>query len=199
MTVSGALSACGNGQASTGATSSSGPPTLSPSATSESTTTTQSPTVSAEPPAPPSTTSEPPACGSTGAEQAAYEAAEKLPPPFDDPAMSDNYWEPAEADVSGYDPCASLAWIIMPIRGGTGSSPYAIALYHLGEYLGTATAKSYGFLPTVVRVDDATISVTYHWPQGNESNAEASGTSVASFHYDGATESVQMSGEVPPY
>jgi len=132
------------------------------------------------------------------AAQAAQAAAAKLPPPFSDPDMSDVGWDPSAATLDGYDPCAALGWIVMPIQGGTASSPYAIALFHQGQYIGRATAKSYGFFPTVTRVDGATISVTYHWPRANESTAEASGTSVAQFHFDSASGTVKMTGSVPP-
>ena len=94
-----------------------------------------------------------PPCGTMTAAQAAQAAAAKLPPPFSDPDMSDVGWDPSAATLDGYDPCAALGWIVMPIQGGTASSPYAIALFHQGQYIGRATAKSYGFFPTVTRVD----------------------------------------------
>ncbi|WP_202862539.1 LppP/LprE family lipoprotein [Antricoccus suffuscus] len=130
-------------------------------------------------------------------QQAAQTAAEKLPRPFSDPTMSYVKWDPSTATTDGYNPCATLGWIVMPIEGGTASSPYAIALFHMGKYIGRATAKSYGFFPTVTRVDDATISVTYHWPRQNETNAEASGTSLAQFHFDTASGTVKMTGNAP--
>jgi hypothetical protein len=117
----------------------------------------------------------------------------------DVPPNAENYpWAPAWAETDGYDSCADLSWIILPIEGGTVSSPYQIMLFHDGGYLGTATSEAYGFYPTVSRVDDATISVTWHWPRKGESNAGASGESTAQFTWDAATGSVAMSGEVPP-
>jgi hypothetical protein len=71
-------------------------------------------------------------------------------------------------------------------------------LFHNGEYLGTATKTAYGFTPTVERTADNAISVTYRFPQGMESNAEASGTAVATFTWNAATSSVDMAGDVPP-
>ena len=100
--------------------------------------------------------------------------------------------------TDGYDSCADLSWIILPIKGGTASSPYQIMLFHDGGYLGTATSEAYGFYPTISRVDDATISVTWHWPREGESSAGASGQSTAQFTWDTASGSVSMSGEVPP-
>ncbi|MGP5931359.1 LppP/LprE family lipoprotein [Corynebacterium glyciniphilum] len=117
----------------------------------------------------------------------------------DVPPNAENYpWAPAWAEPDGYDSCADLSWIILPIEGGTASSPYQIMLFHDGGYLGTATSEAYGFYPTVSRVDDATLSVTWHWPREGESSAGASGESTAQFTWDAPTSSVSMSGEVPP-
>ncbi|WP_313094557.1 LppP/LprE family lipoprotein [Corynebacterium variabile] len=117
----------------------------------------------------------------------------------DVPPNSGGYpWAPESAETDGYDPCADLSWIILPIKGGTASSPYQIMLFHNGSYLGTATSDAYGFYPDISRVDDATVSVTWHWPKDGESNAGRSGESTAQFTWDESTQSVQMSGEVPP-
>ncbi|MER0088524.1 LppP/LprE family lipoprotein [Corynebacterium sp. KPL3927] len=101
-------------------------------------------------------------------------------------------------DSSGYDPCASLSWETLMIEGGTSSSPYHIMLFNHGEYLGTATAEPYGFAPTVERVNDSEIAVTYHWPRKGESNANRSGTTNAGFRWDESEQKVIMSGDVPP-
>ncbi|MGO2782226.1 MAG: LppP/LprE family lipoprotein [Corynebacterium variabile] len=117
----------------------------------------------------------------------------------DVPPNSGGYpWAPESAEIDGYDPCADLSWIILPIEGGTASSPYQIMLFHNGSYLGTATSDDYGFYPDISRVDDATVSVTWHWPKDGESNVGRSGESTAQFTWDESTQSVQMNGEVPP-
>lgn len=117
----------------------------------------------------------------------------------DVPPNSGGYpWAPESAETDGYDPCADLSWIILPIKGGTASSPYQIMLFHNGSYLGTATSDDYGFYPDISRVDDATVSVTWHWPKDGESNAGRSGESTAQFTWDESTQSVQMNGELPP-
>jgi len=117
----------------------------------------------------------------------------------DVPPNSGGYpWAPESAETDGYDPCADLSWIILPIEGGTASSPYQIMLFHNGSYLGTATSDDYGFYPDISRVDDATVSVTWHWPKDGESNVGRSGESTAQFTWDESTQSVQMNGEVPP-
>ena len=101
-------------------------------------------------------------------------------------------------DSSGYDPCASLSWETLMIEGGTSSSPFHIMLFNHGEYLGTATAKPYGFAPTIERVSDSEIAVTYHWPREGEGNANRSGTTDAGFRSDEGQQKVIMSGDVPP-
>ncbi|WP_297553025.1 LppP/LprE family lipoprotein [uncultured Corynebacterium sp.] len=101
-------------------------------------------------------------------------------------------------DSSGYDPCASLSWETLMIEGGTSSSPFHIMLFNHGEYLGTATAKPYGFAPTIERVSDSEIAVTYHWPREGEGNANRSGTTNAGFRWDEGQQKVVMSGDVPP-
>lgn len=70
-------------------------------------------------------------------------------------------------------------------------------LFHNGEYIGTATERAHGFQPTVTRMDDSTIAVTWHWPRPGESNAGATGTTNARFHWDQRTGRVVMTGEEP--
>lgn len=107
-------------------------------------------------------------------------------------------WDAQWADISGYDPCAALSWVVVPIEGGTASSPYHIMLFHQGEYLGTATAKAYGFSPKVDRTDDASLAVTYTYQLPGDSVALASGRAYATFRWDEGQQRVIMTGDVPP-
>lgn len=107
-------------------------------------------------------------------------------------------YAPGAATLETYEPCAALSWIVLPVANGTGSSPNQIMLFHRGEYLGTATEKAYGFTPDVIRVDDDSIQVTWHWPQEGDANADPTGTSVAQFVWDEDAGQVVMSGETPP-
>lgn len=125
-------------------------------------------------------------------DESAYEKAIAQVEPY--PGLA-RPWRPS---ASNYDPCASLSWITVTLEGATASSPYHILLFHNGEYLGTATAKAYGFSPKVSRVDDSEIAVTYRWPMEGEGNAEASGTTQAGFRWDEGAQKVVMSGDVPP-
>lgn len=129
---------------------------------------------------------------SSGNDESAYEKAIAQVEPY--PGL-DRPWRPFD---SNFDPCADLSWITVTLEGATASSPYHILLFHNGEYLGTATAKAYGFSPKVSRVDDSEIAVTYRWPKEGEGNAEASGTTQAGFRWDEGAQKVVMSGDVPP-
>lgn len=169
--------------------------------TAEDTTTTtvaETPTAESEPI--PSTTPSTPApvqecSGMTGAE--AIAAWGDQVPIYDDELGWQ--WDEERADTSTYDECAALSWIVLELEGGTASSPYQIMLFHNGRYIGVTSNQAIGFWPYVVRLDDATVEVTYTWPQDWESHAEASGRSVSVFTWDAASEQVIHSGEWPPY
>ena len=125
-------------------------------------------------------------------DESAYEKAIAQVEPY--PGL-DRSWRPFD---SNFDPCSALSWITVTLEGATASSPYHILLFHNGEYLGTATAKAYGFSPRISRVDDSEIAVTYRWPKEGEGNAAASGTTQAGFRWDEGAQKVVMSGDVPP-
>lgn len=132
-------------------------------------------------------------CSAVSAQDAVNEAATSLPP------ASIGTWPFSQAGTGDFDPCADLSYIILGIEGATASSPYHILLYHNGEYLGTATAKTYGFAPTVTQTSDSSIAVVYHWPKPGEGNANRSGESHAQFTWDDSQDKVIMTGEVPNY
>lgn len=137
-------------------------------------------------------------CGEelTGA-QAVARWIDRVPPSIDSP---DPYpWDPGHAVIDHYDPCAELSWIVLPIEGGTVSSPYQIMLFGKGDYLGTTFAQAPGFHPEVHRLSDTSIEVTYRWPRDGEPNANPSGRSVATFTIDPATSRVTHAGDIPPH
>lgn len=152
----------------------------------------------------PPTTAQPSTTEATGDEECAdltgTEAAQTWGPevPTFEPGDPRWDWNLDTAMIEGYDPCADLSSIILPIDGGTVSSPYAVMFFHDGEYIGTATAEPLGFLPQIERVDDATLTTTYTYALDGESNAAASGRAVSTFQWDDASESVQHTGEFPP-
>ncbi|NQX35183.1 LppP/LprE family lipoprotein [Herbiconiux sp. VKM Ac-2851] len=179
-----ATAGCSAGTASTG--------TASP--------TSAAPSPSAPAPAPSPTTTpapspEPAACGPASGQEAAASGIAALPAPA---GLEGIPWDAANADYSGYDPCAALSWSLVTLEGATASTPTAVLLFHSGSYLGTATEKAYGFTPTVERTADDAIAVTYRFLQGSESNAEASGRATATLTWNAATGSVDLAGDLPP-
>lgn len=183
-------SASGGGSSTT----SSGTPTRTATSSASATRSTPAATT-------PSTTSTPDSeaqCSTSTASQAARDAAKRVPPY--DPGFGDGTrWKyTADSSINGWDRCAGLSWVALPIERGTGSSPWQIALFRHGEYLGTATAKGYGFWPTITRVSDDKIKVVYHWTKEGEGTANASGTTVAYFAWDDVDHTVRMTGSTPP-
>lgn len=143
-----------------------------------------------------------PACGQLDANQALQENISQVPTTDQfaqqAPGAPGVPWDTNYPGVDTFDPCADLAAITVGIENGTGSSPYQIMLFHRGDYLGTATKKAHGFSPTVTRVDDSTLEVTWHYALPGESNAARSGEAVATFTWNSELEKVDMNGEEPP-
>lgn len=160
-------------------------------------TVTAPPTDTAATPSPTSTpTPTPtPTCGPATGSAAAAAGIAALPSPA---GLEDTKWDAANADYTGYDACAALSWSVVAPEFGTAGSPYAILLFHQGRYLGTATAEQYAFEPTVERLSDASITVTYSYAKAGEPNAEPSGRTTATYTWNDGTERVDMTGEVPP-
>lgn len=140
-----------------------------------------------------------PSCGPKLTSGALTQLATKLPAPkISTGEIMDWKWDAEYADPSTYDECAALSWVTFPIEGATGSSPYIIALFHKGKYLGVATRTTFGFFPQVVRVDDAQLKVTYTYAKDGDSNAGASGRAVSTYSWDLNTQSVKHHGAFPP-
>lgn len=101
-------------------------------------------------------------------------------------------------DDFAFDGCAALDVIPLNIYGGTGSSPTQLMFFHHGEYVGPGTPHDYAFAPSIERVDDATLRVTYRYARDGESNAAATGKAVSTFTWDEAKEKLVRTGDVPP-
>jgi hypothetical protein len=157
--------------------------------------TSSSPSASPSPSSPTPEATPTPTCGPATGQEAAAAGIAALQPV---PGLEGKKWVAANDGYSGYDPCAALSWSLVTLEGATVSTPTQILLFHNGTYIGTATATAYGFTPAVERTADGAISVTYRFNQGNESNAEASGRTVATFTWNDETNSVDMAGDLPP-
>lgn len=134
------------------------------------------------------------ACSDMTGVQAVGRAVELMPPPEQEGVS----WEPGLADLGTYDPCLPLSWIVLGTGAPSVAGPYQIALFHEGEYLGTATKEPRAYSPDVSRVADNAISVEYTYLLPGEGSVEASGRTVAEFSWDDSSESVVMAGEASP-
>ncbi|MDY3127212.1 MAG: LppP/LprE family lipoprotein [Corynebacterium sp.] len=108
-------------------------------------------------------------------------------------------WSDTPFDTSTYDPCAPLSWVIVDDGFGASASPRHIMLFHHGEYVGTATKDPQSSFPKIHRTDANTIDVTYTWLREGEYQYQRSGSTWASFAWDEQSQSVVMSGDLPPY
>lgn len=132
-------------------------------------------------------------CSGLSAADATAQHLAELPSPD---AMGGT-WSATPVDASAYDDCAALAAVTVGLEGSTGSAPENLMLFSHGKYLGTATERDYPFTPTVERVSDNTLRVTYHWTSDQDANASPSQTAVSQFVYDESTGKVTRTGDLP--
>lgn len=134
----------------------------------------------------------------TGAEALA-KWGPQVPAPIE--GVSD-YWDLTGqfSDVSGYDPCADLSWIILrETPCCTRFSPSPILLFHRGEFVQLATEKAYALIPEIPaqRLADNIVSVSYMY-QGEGGNAELAEVISSHFIWDEKTGKVIRDGGLPP-
>lgn len=95
-----------------------------------------------------------------------------------------------------YDPCADLSTVLVTVQKGTGSSPVHALMFHRGEYLGTATAKAYGFTALDASASTAD-TVVLDYRSGQTCTACDDGTlTTVRYRWDG--DRVQMLDPAPP-
>lgn len=112
-------------------------------------------------------------------------------------------WTNVSRTYEGFDPCAELSWIdaipgSSPDECCISSMAHHILLFHYGKFIGTATYEPYSFSPSITRVSDSSISVTYRYMKDDENPANASGRTTAEFSWSSSQNKVVMTGEVPP-
>ncbi|WP_051259901.1 LppP/LprE family lipoprotein [Corynebacterium sputi] len=88
-------------------------------------------------------------CGDLTGDQAVDRWLDRVPGGFP--------WQ--ASDTSTYDPCQPLSWIQLTQSGASSRSAEQLMLFHMGEYLGTATSDPLNGMSTVGRVNDSTIRV----------------------------------------
>ncbi|QIM15168.1 LppP/LprE family lipoprotein [Leucobacter insecticola] len=101
------------------------------------------------------------------------------------------------SELSGYDTCASLSWIVLrPEPCCTRFNITPVLLFHYSEYVGLATKKPYAVEGEIRRLGADTISVTYMWP-GDDPYGTAN-TAISTFAWDEKSGSITRQGNLPP-
>ena len=78
-----------------------------------------------------------------------------------------------------YNPCATLSTALITVQGATRSSPEQALLFHNGNYVGTATSKSYGLVSlNTTRTSDDTVVLNYKDPNSSAGDANPTVISV---------------------
>lgn len=115
-----------------------------------------------------------------------------------------DYWDLTGefSDVSGYDPCADLSWIVLrETPCCTRFSPSPILLFHRGDFIQLATEKPYALSSNtnhpIQRISDQSLSVDFMW-QGEGGNAELAEIASAVFTWDDKSKTVTRGGNLPP-
>ena len=106
-------------------------------------------------------------------------------------------WTNVSRTYEGFDPCAELSWIdaipgSSPDECCISSMAHHILLFHYGKFIGTATYEPYSFSPSITRVSDSSISVTYRYMKDDENPANASGRTTAEFSWSSSQNKVVM-------
>ncbi|MCI9889946.1 LppP/LprE family lipoprotein [Micrococcales bacterium 31B] len=93
-------------------------------------------------------------CTDKTGDQAYQEALAALP-------AGTHPWAPTPAPeaIAHFDPCLDLSYVIVETEGGTGSSPSHVALFHRGEYIGTATRDAYGYDLKVTQLTSGAVQI----------------------------------------
>ena len=154
-----------------------------------------------------------PASGSAAAPAANAKCADSTPEAALDQGLAANAkapdgktWDKAKADTSGYDPCAGLSWVQVPVTGGAKSAVHLILLYNHGQYAQPATPEPQHYAAEVKRTSDTGINIAYRYMLPGETWENASGTttvkvtaaaSTGAGTADSAAAPIEISGDLP--
>jgi hypothetical protein len=95
-----------------------------------------------------------------------------------------------------FDPCATLSVALVTVQGATGSSPAHALLFHLGEYIGTATPTAYPFT-TLNRDETGDDTVVLDYRDGRSVCTACPGP-IYSVHFQWRDGRVVMLDPLPP-
>lgn len=139
-------------------------------------------------------------CSTLTGEEALARWAPEIPPPVE--GVTD-YWDLTGqfSDVSGYDPCADLSWIVLrETPCCTRFSPSPVLLFHRGEFVQVATEPAYALSSNsetpVERISDQTLVIFFMW-QGDDIAGLAEIAS-SNFTWNESTDSITRTGDLPP-
>lgn len=103
------------------------------------------------------------------------------------------------SDVSGYDACADLSWIVLrPQECCTRFSVSPVLLFYKGDFYGTTTEEHYALGAPVRRIADDAVSLTYTWPVPGALKSDAPPTATSTFTFSQDTGLIERSGDLPP-
>lgn len=183
------LTACGQGQVAA-------PSASSPASAPQTTTSAAATTPTATEKSSSATPSESPSCSSTvTAEQAIAEATTTLGEPMQGP---DVRWGSEQADISGFDSCQDLSWIVLPIVPNETMDEQLkpafaglnrLVLFHQGKFIDHKYDILNAETPTVTRQGSSQLTVVY-------TQYGQSYTSV--YTWNSAANRLDHAGEVPP-
>lgn len=115
-------------------------------------------------------------------------------------------WDKEKADTAGYDPCAALSWVQVPVTGGQKSAVHLILLYNHGQYAKPATPEPQHWAADITRASDNGINIAYRYMLPGETWENASGTTTvqvtvpaaaATGTGESAAATIEVSGDLP--
>lgn len=169
------------------------------------------------------------ACENADATESVHKAIVDLPVPRHANGESLNTtWNADSADLTNFDACSKLSWVILPTDPSMDTIWYTVLLFHYDESVGTAAALPHPSAPDVRRVSGSAIDVTWSWaakqksaPQsdaaelgsddatapgsdGTAANDAAAApgpqnTATSRFTWDPAIGNVMREGDLPPF
>ena len=107
-------------------------------------------------------------------------------------------WSAEASDISGYDACRVLSWMVLK-TDATEQGPEQVAFFYLGSFSGTAYDEYFSYPTSVEMIDETTVTVTWTYPEAVDRNGEKRTESMSTYTWSDQTFSVEREGELPPY
>ena len=124
---------------------------------------------------------------------------EALQTAIDKAAAPEEGWSVESSDITEFNACSSLSWVVLKTESGSASAPEQVAFFHFGVYDSTAYDEYFAFPTSVERIDDATVTVTWTYPEAIDRNGEKRTESMSTYTWSDVTFSIDREGELPPY